>query len=186
MVRLTHEKGMLGFFALATCDAGAALAMLGQVQEGIAQLHKGLAVYRSSEVSVLLSEQFCTLAEILGQEGLVGEGMATLDKAFAHLDKTGERFREAELYRVRAELLRMQGDEGGAEADLHKAIEVARRQQTKSWELRTTTSLARLWRSQGKVDQARQRLAEVYDWFTEGFDTPDLREAKTLLEALSK
>ena len=78
----------------------------------------------------------------------------------------------------------MQGDEDGAEADLHKAIEVARRQQARSWELRATTSLARLWQSQGKVDDARQILDQIYGWFTEGFNTPDLQEAKALLDEL--
>jgi predicted ATPase len=80
----------------------------------------------------------------------------------------------------------MQGDEAEAEASLHKAIAVARRQQAKSWELRATTSLARLWREQGRTDEARQMLAEIYGWFTEDFDTPDLREAKALLEELSR
>ena len=78
----------------------------------------------------------------------------------------------------------MQGDEAEAEASLHKAIEVARRQQAKSWELRATTSLARLWQTQGRKDEARRMLTEIYDWFTEGFDTPDLQEAKALLEEL--
>jgi predicted ATPase len=83
-------------------------------------------------------------------------------------------------------LLLAQGDEAEAESSLHKAVEVARRQQAKSWELRATTSLARLWQKQGKVDEARQMLAEIYGWFTEGFDTPDLQEAKALLEELSR
>ena len=80
----------------------------------------------------------------------------------------------------------MQGDDAEAEASFHKAVEVARRQQAKSWELRATVSLCRLWRKQGRVDEARQMLAEIYNWFTEGFDTPDLQEARTLLEKLSR
>lgn len=78
----------------------------------------------------------------------------------------------------------MQGDEAEAEASFKKAIQVARQQSAKSWELRASIGLARLWGKQGKRDEARQLLGEIYDWFTEGFDTPDLREAKTLLEEL--
>ena len=84
---------------------------------------------------------------------------------------------------LRAE--RVQGDDAEAEASLQEAVEVARRQGAKSWELRATVSLCRLWQKQGKVDQARQMLAEVYDWFTEGFDTPDLKEAQALLDELT-
>jgi predicted ATPase len=80
----------------------------------------------------------------------------------------------------------MQGDEAEAEASLHNAIEVARHQQAKSWELRATVSLCRLWQQQGRMDEARQMLAAIYSWFTEGFDTPDLQEAKALLEELSR
>jgi predicted ATPase len=101
------------------------------------------------------------------------------------VEQTDERHREAELYRLKGELLPTQGDETEAEASLHKAVEVARRQQAKSWELRATVSLCRLWQEQGKLEEARQRLAEIYDWFTEGFDTPDLQEARTLLDELT-
>jgi predicted ATPase len=80
----------------------------------------------------------------------------------------------------------MQGHEAEAEARLHKAIEVARRQSAKSWELRATVSLCRLWQGQGRTDEARHALAEIHGWFTEGFDTPDLKEAKALLEELSR
>ena len=104
------------------------------------------------------------------------------------MDETDERHWEAELYRVRAELLLMQDDQAEAEASLRKAIEVARRQQAKSWELRAVMSLSRLWHSQGspgKKAEAHQMLAEIYSWFTEGFDSVDLKEAKVLLEELS-
>jgi predicted ATPase len=82
-------------------------------------------------------------------------------------------------------LLLAQGDDAEAEASFHRAVEVARRQQARSWELRATTSLARLWQKQGKREEARRILAEIYGWFTEGFDTADLIEARTLLEELS-
>lgn len=79
----------------------------------------------------------------------------------------------------------MQGEQVEAESSLQHALEVARRQNARSWELRATTSLARLWQAQGKVDEARQMLAEIYDWFTEGFDTPDLQEARAMLDELA-
>jgi len=115
-----------------------------------------------------------------------------LDEALAQVEETGERYCEAELRRLKGELLLMHGDDAEAEANQHqaescfqRAIEVARRQSARSWELRATTSLCRLWQKQGKQGKARQVLAEIYGWFTEGFDTPDLRDARSLLEELS-
>jgi predicted ATPase len=105
------------------------------------------------------------------------------------VEETDERYFEAELYRLQGELLLAQGDETEAEASLCQAIEVARRQQAKSWELRAVMSLSRLWHSQGpqeKKAEAWQMLAEIYNWFTEGFDTADLIEARTLLEEFSR
>ena len=103
------------------------------------------------------------------------------------MEKTGERFLEAELYRLSGELLLMQDAPDAAQADrsFREAIEVARRQRAKSFELRATTSLARLLKKQGKKEEARQMLSEIYGWFTEGFDTADLKDAKALLEELS-
>jgi len=101
------------------------------------------------------------------------------------MEQTHERHREAELHRLKGELLLMRDNEAEAEASFHKAIEVARRQKAKSWELQATTSLTRLWRAQGKIDKARRMLAEIYGWFTEGFDEPDLQEAKELLRELA-
>ena len=99
----------------------------------------------------------------------------------------GDHWYEAELHRIKGELLLRQAvpDAPQAEACFHKALTVARRQQAKSWELRATLSLSRLWQQQGKRAEARQMLAEVYGWFTEGFDTPDLQEAKAVLDALA-
>jgi predicted ATPase len=111
--------------------------------------------------------------------------LSVLAEALAQVEKTDERYYEAELRRLKGELLLMQGDKTKAEGSFHKAIEVARRQQAKSWELRATVSLCRLWQGQGRMDKARHVLAEIYGWFSEGFDTPDLKEAKALLEELS-
>ena len=113
------------------------------------------------------------------------EGLTTIAEALAFVDQTDQRYLEAELHRLRAELLLMERNEVEAEAGLHRAINVARRQQARSWELRATTSLARLWQKQGKAKEAQQSLAGIYGWFTEGFDTADLIEARALLEQLS-
>ena len=108
-----------------------------------------------------------------------------MSEALAEVEQTGERYTEAEIYRLRGEMLLAQGNDAEAEASFGKAISVARRQEAKSWELRASTSLARLWQAQGKRNEARAALGEVYGWFTEGFDTPDLVEARALLKVLS-
>jgi predicted ATPase len=132
------------------------------------------------------------LADAYGESGQLEEGLAVVAEALDAADKAGERFYEAELYRVRGGLLLKLGVqepeskvEEQAAACFRKAIEVARRQSAKSLELRATTSLARLLAKQDRRDEARTMLAEIYGWFTEGFDTADLKDAKALLEGLS-
>ena len=195
LMQLANEKGMIAYLAMGTRYRGEALAMLGQVQEGMAQMCEGIAASRSTGNRLYLSRTLGSLAEAQAEAGQPEDGLATLAEALALVEETGERHWEAELYRLKGELLSTkstQGDEAEAEANLHQAencfqhaIDVARRQQAKSWELRATTSLARLWREQGRVDEAQQMLAEIYGWFTEGFGTADLQEAKALLEELS-
>jgi predicted ATPase len=126
------------------------------------------------------------LAEAFGKGGHTEEALAILTEGLAAADKTGEHWWDAELHRLKAELMLVQeADEAEVEACFHQAIDVARRQQAKSFELRATMSLSRLWQKQGKVEEAREMLQEIYNWFTEGFDTRDLKEAKALLEELS-
>ena len=163
-MRLSTEEGFAVFQAAATIFRGLSQAEEGQIEEGIAQMLQGLAAFQATGMRLQHPHFLALLAE-----------------ALALVEKTGERYYGAELYRLKGELLLMQGDEAEAEASLDKAIEVARRQQAKSWELRATMSLCRLWQRQDKREEARQRLAEVYGWFTEGFDTPDLKEARALL-----
>ena len=127
-----------------------------------------------------------SLAEAQAKTGHLEHGLTTLGEALAQVEETDERLWEAELHRLRAELMIILGDDAKAETSLKKAIGVARLQSAKSWELRASTSLARLWQKQGKVDEAGQMLGEIYGWFTEGFDTPDLREARTLLEEFAE
>jgi predicted ATPase len=148
-------------------------------------MREGMVAMQSEGVRCYLPGVLRSLAEAQAKAGHPEEGLTTLAGALALVEQTEGRHWEAELYRLRAELLLMQGDDAEAEASFRRAIEVAQRQQAKSWELRATVSLARLWQEQGRIDEARQMLAEIYGWFTEGFDTPDLQEAKALLEELS-
>jgi len=128
----------------------------------------------------------------MGKWGRQKKGLLLLAEALAIVHKNGERWYEAELYRLKGELTLAQSSVQSlesrvkeAEECFHKAIEIAHRQQAKSLELRAVMSLSRLWQQQGKKDEARQMLAEIYGWFTEGFDTKDLQEAKALLEELN-
>jgi predicted ATPase len=123
--------------------------------------------------------------------GTIGEpetGLAVLTEALTHADKTGERWYGSELYRLKGELLLQQSFDYATDAEtcFTQAIAIAQNQQAKSWELRAATSLAKLWQRQGKRHEAYDLLAPVYSWFTEGFDTADLKDAKTLLDALEK
>jgi predicted ATPase len=127
------------------------------------------------------------LAEACGQAGQVEEGLRALREALEAIQTTEERICEVEVYRLKGELLLQQSaaQQGAAEASFHQALTVARRQQAKSLELRAAMSLSRLWQQQGKRAEAYELLAPIYGWFTEGFDTADLQEAKALLEALA-
>src|SRR5260370_39753201 len=113
-------------------------------------------------------------------------GLQVLEQAFSRVDPTGERMYEPELYRLKGELLVLGGTANNAQVEesFRTAIDIAREQKARSWELRATTSLARLLAAHGKRDEARTTLAEIYNWFTEGFDTADLKDAKALLDEL--
>ena len=133
------------------------------------------------------------LAAAYAKVGRGEEGLSVVAEALALVDKNGQRLNEAELVRLKGELtLKQSGVRGPesevqkeAEACFHKAIAVARKQNAKSWELRASTGLARLWQQQGRKREAHEMLAEIYGWFTEGFDTKDLQDAKALLDELS-
>jgi predicted ATPase len=179
------EEGVPGWETSSIRQRGEALALLGKLDEAIALMREGIGASRSISVCLYLPGTLGFLAEAQANAGRPSEGLATLNEAFTIVEETGERHWEAELHRIRAEILLIIGDQAQAEASLHKALDVARRQSAKAWELRVATSLARLWASRDKSHEAHQLLAGVYDWFTEGFDTPDLTEARTLLESLS-
>ena len=172
------------------------------MKRGLAQIRQGLATYQAIGAGIFQSYYLALLAEAYGKAGQAEEGLTALAEALAVVDKSGERFYEAELYRLKGELTLQKlsvvssqlsvpnpqplapSPQAEAEACFLKAIEIARQQQAKSLELRAVMSLARLWQQQGKKAEAHQMLSEIYDWFTEGFDTKDLQEAKALLEVL--
>jgi len=192
LITLCQEQGFPVFVGWGSIVRGWALVEQGQGEEGIAQMRQGMAAWRVTGTEMWRSHSLALLAEMYGKVGQAEEGLTALAEALAHIDKTGERYYEAELYRLKGELTLAQSSVQGlassvqkeAEECFWKAIEIARRQQAKSLELRAVMSLSRLWQRQGKKEEARQMLAEIYNWFTEGFDTRDLQEAKALLEEL--
>ena len=165
---------------------GWALAEQEQGEEGLNQIREGLAAWRATGSELYRSHLLALFAEAYGRGGQAEEGLRVVDEALALVERTEERYYEAELHRLKGELILQQSqDIEEAETCFHKALAVARHQQAKSWELRAATSLARLWQEQGKVEEARELLGPVYGWFTEGFDTADLKDAKTLLDSLA-
>jgi predicted ATPase len=187
-ITLANEHGFIHHLHLGMIRRGWALAMQGAVAEGIRQLHQGLATLRDMGQELPLSHHLALLAEAYRQGGQVEAGLRALAEALAHMDNTGERCYEAELHRLKGECLLAQTGKRCKEREAEKcflqALEVARYQQAKSLELRTAMSLSRLRQQQGRCAEAHQTLAEIYGWFTEGFETADLQDAKALLEAL--
>ncbi len=183
---LSTEQGFPVFLAQGAISRGWALAAQGHGVEGLSQIREGLAALQATGTEFLRSHFLALLAEAYGKAAQVEEGLSTVAKGLAFVERTEERFYEAELYRLRGELLFQQSPDNATEAAacFHRALDVSRNQAAKSWELRAATSLARLWQQQGKMAEARELLAPVYGWFTEGFDTADLKDAKGLLEEL--
>ena len=144
----------------------------------------GLAAYRAQGL-LHVPAGLTLLADAYRQVQQQQNGLQQLLEAISVTDRTQGRYYEPEIHRVRGELFLSMHDDGAAEASFRKAITVAQHQSAKTWELRAVMSLARLWRDQGKRDEARGLLAPVYNWFIEGFDTDDLKKAKILLDALA-
>jgi predicted ATPase len=172
--------------AYATMMEGWLLAMNGEVEEGITQLHQGLAAYQETGGAVWRPIYLSMLAEAYSKGGQPAEALRSVDEALALVNATGERVYEAEIHRLRGDLLLQLSWDDVAEAEscFHKALDIARNQQAKSLELRAAMSLARLRQQQDRREEARELLVPIYGWFTEGFDTADLQDAKALLEAL--
>jgi len=166
---------------------GWALAHQGRAQEGVEQLTQSLMTYHATGSEHLRPYWLALLAEAQGTLGEPEAGLAVLTEALALTDTTGARWYEAELYRLKGALLLQENADNQAEAEtcFHHALNIARNQQAKSFELRTATCLAKLWQQQGKRQAAHDLLSPVYNWFTEGFDTLDLKDAKALMDALA-
>ena len=199
-IALSTEQG-LTFWRVEGVDLrGCALVAQGHGEEGLSQIREGIAGWRATGAQAYGTSFLLRLSHACGQVGRTEEGLTVLAEAFALVDKLEEHYAEAELYRLKGELTlqsqvespkpvlsEVEGAQGEEEVEacFQKALEIAQHQQAKSWELRAATSLARLWQGQGKQAEARDLLTPVYNWFTEGFDTQDLRDAKVLLEELS-
>ncbi|MCU0502629.1 MAG: AAA family ATPase [Anaerolineae bacterium] len=169
-----------------TCLVGWAEGVQGQEADGIEQIQRGLVESRNRRSRLLHAYFMTLLAEVYGRSGQLDWGLQTLDAALTEAEQTGERWWLAEMHRLAGDLRREQGSDSAAEQAYLRAIEIARCQQARSLELRATTALCRLWRRQGKHAQAHQSLSELVGWFTEGFDTYDLRVAKELLQQLTR
>jgi class 3 adenylate cyclase/predicted ATPase len=185
-ISLATEQGFPYWIAFDSILRGWALVHQGQAQEGVEQITQSLMTYRATGAEILRPYWLALLAEAQGAIGEPEAGLTVVTEAMTVVDKTGERWHEPELYRLKGELLLQQNaaHQDEAETCFAQAITIAQSQQAKSWELRAATSLATLWQQQGKRKEAYDLLAPVYGWFTEGFDTADLKDAKTLLEEL--
>jgi class 3 adenylate cyclase/tetratricopeptide (TPR) repeat protein len=185
IITLATEQGFPFWAALGMLDRGWVWARSGAPDEGLAAMRQAIATIEGLGFDLGQTCSAFELADACHHLGEVEEGLAAVEMGLAAAGRTGERYLEAELHRLKGELLlRSAGNETEAEACFLQALEVARRQQAKSWELPAAISLARLWRRQGKRAEARALLAGLYGWFTEGLDTPTLREARELLDTL--
>jgi len=187
-VALSTEQGFTQWAVQGTILRRWALAMQGQGEEEIAQVHQGIAAYRATGAAVFIPYFYTWLAEVSAHLGHTADGLQALAEAHTLVEQHEERWWEAEVHRLRGVLLLRQPGTPQAEAEtwLQRALDVAHRQEAKSLELRAAMSLARLWQQQGRRAAARDLLAPIYGWFTEGFDTADLQEAKELLEELRR
>ena len=185
-ITLATEQGFAQWVARGTILHGWALVMQGQGEAGLAEIRQGRAAELATGSTLWQPYSLGLLAEAYGAGGHPDEGLAALAEALAEMDTSEVRYYDAEIYRLKGALLLQQAvpDAAQAEACFQQALAVARQQQAKSLELRAAMSLSRLWQQQGKPAAARELLAPIYGWFTEGFDTADLQEAKVLLDEL--
>jgi predicted ATPase len=185
LLALANEHGFPLWFGFETICRGSSLIALGQPQEGLTLVTQGLGEVRATGAVVNTPIVLMGLAQAHVMLGQPVEGLNCLAEAAQFIETTEERNSEAELHRLRGDLLNAIGDQVAAEQSYHQALAVAQRQSAKPFELRAATSFARLWRDQGKRAKARDLLAPIYGWFTEGLDTPILQDAKALLDQLA-
>jgi predicted ATPase len=186
-VALADQKGSLLWRAFGTAWQGCISTMTGKASDAVQMITSGITALRSTGTTMWMPWWLSCLARAYAELGRYDDAWRCIGEAMTAVETTKETWFEAELHRTAGEIALRSSEHNAAKAEayLERAVAVARKQQAKSWELRAAMSLARLWRDQGKVRQARELLAPVYGWFTEGFDTSDLKEAKALLEELA-
>jgi len=184
LVAVATEQGYPHFCGEGLVFLGWVAVKRGNVAEGMSLLRSGIAAYQAYGAQLLMPHNIALLAEACEIAGQIDEAMTLLDEALLRIERTGERWFVAEVYRQKGALLLRQGHTEAAEELYRKALSIAQEQEAKLWELRAAASLARLRRDQGRRAEARDLLGSVYGWFTEGFGTPDLKEAKALLDEL--
>jgi class 3 adenylate cyclase/predicted ATPase len=184
LISVAVAQGFLLWRAMGTIYRGWVGVNNGDVRQGILLMREGSGAYQATGAVAWVPYQIALLAKACEIAGQIGEAADLLNEGLQMIEQTGERWLEAELHRHKGELVLRDGQPDAAEALFNKALNIAEQQGAKLWELRAAMSLARLRRDQGRRAEARDLLAPVYNWFTEGFDTPDLKEAKALLDAL--
>jgi predicted ATPase len=187
VVRLADEKGAALWKALGTMEQGCVLALSGKASEAIQMITSGITTYRSTGSRVYLPFFLSHLSRAHAELGQFDDAWRCIGEAMIAVETTKERWYEAEINRIKGEIALKLPQLGSSQAGAYfeRALTVARAQQAKSWELRAAMSMARLWHDQGMREKARALLAPVYGWFTEGFDTLDLKQAKVLLDVLA-
>jgi predicted ATPase len=187
LILLADQKGALFWKATGELHQGCLSALTGKASDAVQMITGGFAAYRSTGATVAGPFYLSHLASAYAQLGQIDDAWRSIGEAVTAAETTKEIWFEAELNRIAGEiaLKSPEPDAAKAEGYFDRAITVARQQQAKSWELRAAMSMARLWRDQGKRDEAREVLAPVYGWFTEGFNTRNLKEAKALLGELA-
>jgi predicted ATPase len=185
LIALGAEQGFPYWSAIGTIYRGWVKVKSGDVTEGMRFLRRGLDAFRPTGTKVQVPYFTALLATACEIAGHIEETGALLDESLQIVETTGEHWFTAELSRQKGGFLLRQGQSEAAEGLYCKALSIAREQEAKLWELRAAVSLARLWRDRGRRGEARDLLAPIYGWFTEGFDTPDLKDAKALLDELS-
>jgi predicted ATPase len=186
LIALADEKDTAYWKAFGMTSQGCVLTAVGKASDAIKIMNAGIDAKRSTGATLWTPMHLSYLARAYAELGQTDDAWHYIEESLAMLEKTGERWCEAEVHRVAGEIALMSPERDWAKAEtcFERGLAVAREQQAKSWELRVVMSMARLWCSQGKRDEARKLLAPVYGWFTEGFDTLDLKQAKALLDEL--
>jgi len=185
LTSVATEQRFPYYLSLGKLYSGYALAAGGQAEEGAARMRDGLANFRATDTRWMIPFFLMLLADVCAAAGRAHEGLDHLEEAAGTVERTNERWCEAEIIRSKGQLLLALADEDGAQQCFQQALALARDQGARLWELRSTMSLARLLDRQGARVEARAMLAEIYGWFTEGFDTADLKDAKALLDELT-